>query len=40
MVIKAMLRGAEKNKNPHEIFNVGADTFLMNQKNFQLTGRR
>jgi hypothetical protein len=40
MVIKAMLRGAAKNKNPHEMFNVGADTFFMNEKKLQLTGRR
>ena len=29
MVIKAMLSGAEKNKNPQEMFIVGADTFFM-----------
>ena len=35
-----MLRGAAKNKNPHEMFNVGADTFFMNEKKLQLTGKR
>jgi hypothetical protein len=38
--MRAILRGAEKNKNPQEIFKVGADTPLVNQKKFQLTGRR
>jgi hypothetical protein len=38
--MRAILRGAEKNKNPQEILKVGADTSLMNQKNFQLIGKR
>jgi len=38
--MRRILSGAEKNKNPQEIFMVGADTFFINQKNFQLIGKR